>query len=95
MIPPEQNAAFVAAMEDILELYQKPLSEIPIKRVDKEEQNRFVFVVDQILAIKAKNKDAEIRNLQEKIDQMVYQLYGLTEEEIKVVEGNHDRKAKV
>ena len=24
MIPPKQNAAFVAAMEDILELYRRP-----------------------------------------------------------------------
>ena len=27
--------------------------------------------------------------LDKEIDQLVYQLYGLTEEEIKIVEGNH------
>ena len=27
MIPPKQNAAFVAAMEDILELYKRPYDE--------------------------------------------------------------------
>ena len=36
---------------NILELYQKPLSEIPIKKADETIQNKFVSVLDKILAI--------------------------------------------
>src|SRR3972149_3469630 len=37
MIPPEQNAAFVAAMEDILELYHRPYEErFPVVCMDEE-----------------------------------------------------------
>jgi len=37
MIPPEQNAAFVAAMEDILELYMRPYDEnFPLVCMDEQ-----------------------------------------------------------
>ena len=36
----------------------------------------------------------EVRSLERHIDQMVYELYGLTEEEIGVVEGEAERKGK-
>jgi len=37
MIPPKQNAAFVAAMEDILELYKKPYEEkFPVVCMDEQ-----------------------------------------------------------
>lgn len=49
--------------------------------------------VDRILAI-TKDKDylrnpekqAKVKELEQEIDQMVYQLYGLTEEELAIVE---------
>jgi len=43
-----------------------------------------------------KQKQARVKELEWEIDQLVYQLYGLTEEEIRIVEGekgtgsNHD-----
>ena len=42
---------------EMLELYQKPLSEIPIKRISPDEQKPFIKLVDRILA--AKQRDAE------------------------------------
>ncbi len=51
-------------------------------------------IVDQILAITSvpdydpKNPPAKQKELEKQIDDMVYKLYGLTEEEIKIVEGN-------
>jgi len=37
MIPPKENAAFVAAMEDVLELYQRPYDErYPVVCMDEE-----------------------------------------------------------
>ncbi|MFA4836702.1 MAG: TaqI-like C-terminal specificity domain-containing protein [Dehalococcoidia bacterium] len=44
-------------------------------------------LVGQILAAKAKDPTADVSALEGEIDQLVYQLYGLTEEEIGIVEG--------
>jgi hypothetical protein len=45
-----------------------------------------VKLVDKILAIKRKNIKADVSELEAEIDQLVYQLYGLTPEEIAIVE---------
>ncbi|MDP3148028.1 MAG: TaqI-like C-terminal specificity domain-containing protein [Ignavibacteria bacterium] len=44
-------------------------------------------LVDKILFAKKKNPEADTSALETEIDKLVYQLYGLTEEEIKIVEG--------
>ncbi len=44
-------------------------------------------LLDKILENKKENPTAENITLEKQIDQLVYQLYGLTEEEIKIVEG--------
>jgi type I restriction-modification system DNA methylase subunit len=72
---------------EMLELYQKPLSEIPIKRISPVEQKPFINLVDRILAAKAKAADADVSKLEREIDELVYALYALTPEEIKIVEG--------
>ena len=78
----------------MLELYQVPLSEIPIKKISKTDQKPFVSVVDKILAttkdedyLSNPAKQVKVKELERQIDQMVYELYGLTPEEIAVVEG--------
>jgi adenine-specific DNA-methyltransferase len=77
---------------EILELFQAPLSEIPIKKISPSEQQPFINLVDRIFAITSfanydpKNPPVEQIDLEKQIDQMVYQLYGLTEEEIRIVE---------
>jgi len=72
---------------EMLELYQKPLSEIPIKLVSAQEQNPFVAIVDKILAAKQRDAEADTSGLEREIDDLVYALYGLTPEEIQLVEG--------
>jgi len=81
---------------EMLELYQKPLSEIPIKRISKIDQKPFISIVDQILAITkdedypySPDKQAQVKEYGHQIDQIVYALYGLTPEEIAVVEGKN------
>ena len=69
-----------------LELYQKPLSEIPIKLVNANQQKEIVNIINTILAAKKKNPQADTSKEEKKIDDLVYKLYGLTEEEIAVVE---------
>ena len=44
-------------------------------------------VFDQILAAKKKDPSADTSALERQIDEMVYALYGLTPEEIAIVEG--------
>lgn len=44
--------------------------------------------VDQILALKKENPQADTSKLEREIDLMVYELYGLTEEEIEIVENS-------
>ena len=40
VIPPEEDAAFVAAMEEVLELYQKPLdTSVPVVNMDEQPVN--------------------------------------------------------
>ena len=55
---------------------------------------RLATYVDKILAITKDAdyldnpvKQAQVREYEKQIDRMVYDLYGLTEEEIKIVEG--------
>ena len=49
--------------------------------------NRSEKLVTRILATKAAEPSADTSALEREIDERVYKLYGLTEEEIKIVEG--------
>ncbi len=75
-----------------LHFYPSHLKQLPIKRISLDQQKPFIDKVDQILAITnqpwydPKNPHKEQLNLEKEIDQMVYELYGLTDEEVKVVE---------
>ncbi len=76
-----------------LELYQKPLSEIPIKKADVQAQNKFVSIVDKILAItqtedylQNQEKQNAVKKYEKQIDVMVYKLYKLTYEEILTID---------
>jgi len=60
--------------------------EIPVKKASEGQQAQVVKVVNQILS-KKKNPEADTTSLEREIDQEVYALYGLTPEEIKIVEG--------
>lgn len=52
-----------------------------------ELQNEIISLVDQILSAKKANHTADTSAMEAEIDDLVYALYGLTEEEIKIVEG--------
>ncbi|MEZ5045452.1 MAG: Eco57I restriction-modification methylase domain-containing protein [Chitinophagaceae bacterium] len=55
---------------------------IPSTNTEKEINN----IVDRILSLKKQNPTTDTTDLVTQIDQMVYQLYELTEEEIKIIE---------
>jgi hypothetical protein len=60
---------------------------IPIPKISRAEQQPIESLVAQILAAKQANPAAAVNRLEAEIDALVYRLYGLTEEEIAVVEG--------
>ncbi len=68
----------------ILELYQKPLSELPIKETNKKIQSIFINYTDAILLNKSKGEDTS--ELEQEIDNLVYKLYELTYDEVKVID---------
>ena len=59
---------------------------IPIPIISVDKQQPFVLLIEEILATKDANPDADTTELEEQIDRLVYDLYGLTEEEIEAVE---------
>ncbi len=58
------------------------LAQIPIIKSDILEN-----LVSQVIQTKKQNQTADTTNLENQIDQLVYKLYDLTEEEIRIVEG--------
>ena len=54
--------------------------------IENVSQQAFTTIVDQILSLKNADPNADTTSFEKQIDQMVYKLYGLTEEEIKIVE---------
>jgi len=62
------------------------LHQIPIKR-DGSFENEITGVVSEILYQKKADPSADTTTLEAEIDRMVYDLYGLTEEEVRIVEG--------
>jgi type I restriction-modification system DNA methylase subunit len=82
------------------ELASLPLPKVDFtKPADKMRHDRLVELVEQMLAARAKlpsantERDREFytnkcATLDQEIDRLVYQLYGLTDEEIKLVEGH-------
>ena len=66
-----------------LELYQKPLSEIPILKAEIRDQDDVIDLVDNII----KATDNTIFNDDvEKLDRFIYKLYNLSESEINYIE---------
>ena len=85
---------------NLLQIDKEPLLDFPIKRVNQEEEEKCIKLVDKIAQImKLSNQEnivkyAEIRDYEKQIDQMVYKLYGLTPEEIAVVEVGNEKSSK-
>lgn len=65
----------------MLELYGKPLEEIPIKKPTEDIRSQIVDAVDKIINNGSEGEEQKI------IDNLIYELYGLTNEEIALVEG--------
>jgi hypothetical protein len=76
----------------------KGIDSIPIRQISMAEQKPFIGLVDKILSatedddyLQNSSKQAKVKEYACEIDQMVYKLYGLTKEEIQIIESAGER----
>jgi len=58
---------------------------------NEKEIRQIENLVDKIITLKKQDNDANTKELESQIDQLVYQLYGLTKDEIKIVEDSNKK----
>ncbi|GAA6965685.1 class I SAM-dependent DNA methyltransferase [Helicobacter pylori] len=78
------------------ELKTNNLEKIPIPKITPKNQELARKITDcakQILALKEKDPKANTQELEKEIDALVYQLYNLTDEEIKIIEEGQETKS--
>jgi len=63
------------------------MSQIPVPAVPPQKQKPVERLVELILSAKQRDAGADVSALEREIDELVYALYGLTPEEIQIVEG--------
>ena len=67
---------------------KEPLLNIPLPATPNEFVDKIIELVEQIIEIKKEFYNSEPIHLERQIDDLVYKLYNLTEEEIKIIENN-------
>lgn len=73
-----------------MQMRQQYIENVPIPQINPVNQPlvlKIELLATQIMADKKKNTKADTSTLERQVDYLVYKLYGLTEEEIAVVEG--------
>ena len=70
-----------------LNIGTRELENFPIPAATKSQQQEIITLVDQILEAKKTDPSADTSSIESKIDQLVYKLYSLTDDEIKIVGG--------
>lgn len=72
------------------ELKTNNLEKLSIPKINSKNEklaDELINLVDEILKAKEQDKNANTQELENKINSIVYKLYNLTEEEIKIIEG--------
>ena len=59
---------------------------LPIKIANEQKQKPLVNLVEHILSIKKANRLYDTSHLESEIDRLVYQIYGLTYDEVLIVD---------
>ncbi|OEV66765.1 restriction endonuclease [Campylobacter jejuni] len=75
---------------NLFKIDKEPLLNIPVVTINSKNQkiaDELINLVDEILKAKEQDKNANTQELENKINSLVYKLYNLTEEEIKIIEG--------
>ena len=81
----------------VFEYFENGIGKLPIPNTAPEQQKGLIRIVDDILKITKKEDylqdsqmQVKVKSLEREIDQLVYKLYDLTPEEIKIVEGENE-----
>ena len=74
--------------ETLAEVKAFHLGILPFYPLSIKDQVPFIKKVDQILTAKKSDSKVDTTALETEIDQLIYQLYGLTEEEIQIIENS-------
>ncbi len=81
-----------------MDFYEAYAKQIPIPKIDKKTQEKLITLVSQLINLKRQfyeknlsgnekeRLEQQIKNIDYEIDQEVYKLYGLTKEEINIIE---------
>ncbi|MFG7918559.1 Eco57I restriction-modification methylase domain-containing protein [Campylobacter jejuni] len=75
---------------NLFKIDKEPLLNIPVVNINSKNEklaNKLISLVDEILKAKEQDKNANTQELENKINSLVYKLYNLTEDEIKIIEG--------
>ena len=68
------------------DIYAYQLEQIPIPAINKEKQQPIISLVEKVLNSKNQNPKSDTTEIEYEIDKLVYELYGLTDEEIAIIE---------
>lgn len=74
---------------NLFKIDKEPLLNIPVVNTNSKNKklaDELINLVDGILKAKEQNKNANTQELENKINSLVYKLYNLTEDEIKIIE---------
>lgn len=69
-----------------LRFIRQYLEQIPVVKDKEIEKQKIGSLVKEILKIRSIDSESDLSEYEKKIDKLVYQLYGLTDEEIEIVE---------
>ena len=78
----------IATKDDFRQTTLAEIRKLPIPLVSLDLQIPIIDLVCQILTIKNSGPTVDTTPLEKKIDQLIYELYGLTDEEINIIESN-------
>ncbi len=72
-----------------LQIDKAPILSIPIKKVSEEQQKPLIDLVEKIIALnKDKSSDKKIQEIDNKINNYVYKIYGLNKEDVEIIKKN-------
>lgn len=70
---------------EVLELFQKPLSEIPIANMSDTIKHELSLLADEIISRKNENRYGNTLDLETQINEIVYKLFGFSGKEIELI----------
>ena len=71
-----------------MDLYTFYIKQFPLPNVSNEKQYIVALLVQEILSAKEENSNADTSNLENEIDILVYKMFNLTFDEVKVIDPN-------